>query len=145
MKLVTIPKENLKRYIKDKEMLQKSSRPCALIVRLKYRGRNYDFAVPLRSNISPSAPKDQYFPLPTRPTTKDGHRHGVHYIKMFPVDKTKVNKFHTENNMFYSVVKAVLDKNEKQIIKECQNYLLNYERGIKPKYSTDIDMLIEML
>lgn len=144
MRLVSLDKKELKKYSKDPEMLQKSKRPCALIIKLKYKGSNYDFAVPLRSNISPAVPKDQYFPLPTRSTTKDGHHHGVHYIKMFPVDRTKVNKFYTDG-MFYSIVKATLDKNEKQIIRECQKYLDNYADGIRPRYSTDIELLIDIL
>ena len=144
MKLVSLSAKYLKKYAVDREMLQKSKRPCALIIQLKYKGRRYDFAIPLRSNISPSTPKEQYFPLPTRHTTKDGYRHGLHYIKMFPVDKTKVNKFYTDN-LYYSVIKAIIDKNEKQIIRECQAYLKAYENGKKPNYSTDIDLLLSIL
>ena len=76
VRLVSIKSGVLNEYRKDPEMLQKAKRPCVLIVKLKYRGETYDFAVPLRSNISPSAPKEQYFALPTRPTTKSHHRHG---------------------------------------------------------------------
>ena len=120
MRLVSIDSKILKKYTKDPEMLQKSNRPCALVLRLKYRNEQFDFAIPLRSNISPSTPKNQYFPLPTRHTTKDGYRHGIHYIKMFPIDRTKTYKFNTDS-MYYSMLKAILDKNEKKIIKRCQN------------------------
>lgn len=144
MRLVSLDSRELKKYTVDPEMLQKSKRPCALIIQLKYKGRRYDFAVPLRSNISPSTPKEQYFPLPPRSTTKPGYRHGVHYIKMFPVDKTKVHKFHTDE-MYYSMIKAILDKNEKEIIRQCQEYLARYERGYKPKYSTDIDLHLTLI
>lgn len=63
---------------------------------------------------------------------------------MFPVDRTKVNRFNMEG-MFYQMMKAFLDKEEKNIIKACQNYLLDYELGNKPKYATNIDLLINVL
>lgn len=144
MKIVSLDAKELKKYTIDPEMLQKAKRPCALIVKLKYKGIFYDFAIPIRSNISPNTPKCQYYPLPTRYTTKNKYRHGVHFIKMFPVDKTKVNKFNTDG-MFYKMMKAFLDKEEKQIVKDCQNYLINYERDGKPQYATDIDLLITVL
>ena len=63
---------------------------------------------------------------------------------MFPVDKTKVNRFNMDG-MFYKIMKAFLDKEEKNIIKACQKYLAEYERGNKPKYATDIDLLISVV
>jgi len=144
MKLISLDSKELKKYAVDPEMLQKAKRPCALIIQLKYKGHRHDFAVPLRSNIPPSTPKDQYFPLPTRYTTKDGYRHGVHFIKMFPVDKTKAQKFYTDD-MFYKMIKAILDKNEKDIISRCQQYLNDYENGIRTQFSTDIDKLLEII
>ena len=145
MRLVTINSKYLSSYKVDPEMLQKSSRPCALIVQLRYRGHRYDFAIPLRSNIAPSTPKDQYFPLPPRSTTKKNHRHGVHYIKMFPVKRSFLLRFRTEGNIYASLIKGILDANEKQIVKECQQYLSDYEKGIRPLYSTDIDLLLGKL
>ena len=142
MRLVTIKKESLKNYTKDPEMLQKSDRPCALIIQLKYKDHRYDFAVPLRSNISPSAPKDQYFPLPPRSKTKSKYRHGVHYIKMFPVKKSMLNIFHTDNNVYACMIKAILNTNEKDIVKACQDYLSAYENGVRPAFATDIDALL---
>lgn len=143
MKLVTLKKTDLQKYTIDPEMLQKAGRPCALIVRLKYKGRRIDFAVPIRSNISPSAPKDQYFPLPPRSTTKPKHRHGIHYIKMFPVNKSIVLRYRTSKNPNARLMKKIIDQNEKQIIIECQQYLTLYENGVRPQYSTDIDLLIQ--
>lgn len=145
MRLVTLDSKMLKLYTADKEMLQKSRRPSVLLVKLAYKGHKYDFAVPLRSNISPSAPKDQYFPLPPREKTRDGYRHGVHYIKMFPVEKSFVHKFRTDGNKYYETIKSILDKNEKQIVLRCQNYLKDYENGIRPNYATDIDLLINLM
>jgi len=71
----------------DSEVLIKDKRPTVLVMRLKYRSREHDFAVPLRSNIDPAAPKSEYFALPNRKTTKERHHHGLHYVKMFPVTK----------------------------------------------------------
>lgn len=144
MKLVTISSNVIKSYSVDAEMMKKN-RPCALIVNLKYRGKKYTFAIPLRSNIYASSPKDTYFPLPPRSTTRPGNRHGVHYIKMFPVNKSDAIRFRTENNVFAALIKGILDKNEKRIIKDCQNYLHKYEQGIRPMFCTDIDLLISLM
>ena len=70
MKLVTINNSLLFKYHEDPEVLQKSTRPYVLVIRLKYRNTNYDFAIPIRSNIPASAPKNQYFALPPRPQTR---------------------------------------------------------------------------
>ena len=67
----------------DRELMLKHNRSCIVVVRLRFRGKRRDFAVPLRSNIAPNVPKDQYFALPPRPMTPPGCRHGIHYIKMF--------------------------------------------------------------
>lgn len=83
MRIVTIISSNLHRLTIDKEMLQNSDRPCVLILKLKYKGVNHCFAVPMRSNISAASPKNEYFPLPPRYTTRSERRHGLHYIKMF--------------------------------------------------------------
>lgn len=71
----------------DRELMLKHNRPCIVVVRLRFRGKRRDFAVPLRSNIAPNVPKDQYFALPPRPTTRPNCRHGIHYIKMFPITR----------------------------------------------------------
>ena len=145
MRLVTINPILVNLFSEDTEMLSNNRRPCALIIRLKYKQRNYQFAVPLRSNINGSAPKNLYFPLPTRSTTRSGNRHGLHYIKMFPVKDDYIYRFRIEGNEFATMIKSILDRNENQIIKECQQYLWEYENGNKPLYSTDIDKLISLL
>lgn len=126
-------------------MLYKAGRPCALIIRLKYKGQNYSFAVPLRSNIHRSAPKDEYFPLPPRASTRAGNHHGIHYIKMFPVLKSDLVRYRTEGNAHAALVKSIIDKNEKTIISDCQKYLDSVEKGNKAKYGTDIDFLLSLL
>lgn len=144
MKVVSLKAHELKKYLADPEMLHKAKRPCALILKLTYKGKRRDFAIPFRSNISPAAPTEQYFPLPPRSTTKNGYRHGLHYIKMFPVDKTKVDKFRMDD-MYYKMIHAILNRDEKQIVKECQEYLHKYEIGIRPAYSTNLDLLIQIV
>lgn len=143
MKLVSINNSLLLKYSGDSEVLQKSTRPYVLVIRLKYKNTDYDFAVPIRSNIPASAPKNQYFALPPRPQTKPKNRHGLHYIKMFPVSKKYLVRYRTDGNIFATLIKNIIDKNSKQIVAECQRYLDLYSEGIKPQYSTDIDYLIE--
>ncbi|MCI6432550.1 MAG: hypothetical protein SPF19_14515 [Oliverpabstia sp.] len=145
MKLVTINNSLLLKYSGDPEVLQKSTRPYVLVIRLKYRDTNYDFAVPIRSNIPASAPKDQYFALPPRPQTRPKNRHGLHYIKMFPVTKQYLVRYRTEGNSFATLIQNIIDKNSKQIVDECQRYLELYSQGTRLNYSTDIDYLIEQL
>ena len=145
MKLVTINNALLLKYSGDSEVLQKSTRPYVLVIRLKYKNINYDFAVPIRSNIPASAPKDQYFALPPRPQTRPKNRHGLHYIKMFPVTKQYLVRYRVEGNRFATLIQNIIDKNSKQIVDKCQQYLDSYSQGLKPAYSTDIDYLIEQL
>ena len=130
MKLVTINNALLLKYTGDSEVLQKSTRPYVLVVRLKYKDACYDFAVPIRSNIPASAPKN---------------RHGLHYIKMFPVTKQYLVRYRTEGNSFATLIHDIIEKNSKQIVDECQHYLDLYSQGVKPLYSTDLDYLIEQL
>ena len=55
MKLVTINNALLLKYGGDSEILQKSTRSYVLVIRLKYKCINYNFSVPIRSNIPPQA------------------------------------------------------------------------------------------
>lgn len=145
MKIVTIDKKLYKKYKEDKELLRNADRPCVIILKLKYKERKYDFAVPIRSNIPAASPKEHYFALPPRPSTRPKNRHGIHYIKMFPIDKKYMMKYHTKGNIQATMMKAIIDKNAKTIISECQEYLDNYADGKRPQYATDIDYLIKQL
>lgn len=145
MKLVTIRADLLSLYEKDKEVLQKSGRPYVVVLRLKYKERNYDFAVPIRSNIPAAAPKEQYFALPPRPTTRPRNRHGLHYIKMFPITKKYQVRYRTDGNEFATLIQQIIDKNAKRIVLECQQYLDDYAAGKHPQFSTDIDFLLSVL
>ncbi len=145
MKIVSIKKEILQKYYIDPEVLKKSGRPYVLVIRLKYKGHNRNFAIPIRSNIPASTPKVQYFPLPPRPTTRPKNRHGLHYIKMFPINKNHLERYRTEGNSFATMINSIIEKNKKKIINDCQQYLNDYENGIHPNFSTDIDLLIGIL
>lgn len=130
----------------DKELLfNKSGRPCILIMNLKYKGANHKFAVPLRSNIAANVPKEQYFALPPNSATRSGNRHGVHYIKIFPIDNRYLQKYRIENNTYLLQVKSILEKNEKQIINACQEYLTKYEQGLGHYMTPDIDGILSWL
>lgn len=144
MRIVTVKSSLLREYTADPEMLQKATRPCVLILRLKYKEKKYPFAIPIRSNISGSAPKDTYFPLPPRSTTEDGKRHGIHYIKMFPISPDKTFRFRTKGNEDATRMKNIIDRNEKKIVQECQAYLDRYASGDRPAYSTDIEKLLDI-
>ena len=144
MQFITISKSFIELLENDvPEMLHKNtSRPHLLVLSLLYKGKRMRFAVPFRSNIPPSAPKNQYFPLPPRSTTKSKHRHGLHYIKMFPIKKEYQEKFWTGNNKNYLLYQKIITENQTQIIKDCQEYLNNYEAGNIPPYSVDIDAIL---
>lgn len=145
MKLVTISTSLLNKYHNDSEVLFKSKRPYVLIIHLKYKGKYYDFAIPIRSNIPASAPKNQYFPLPPRPSTKPRNRHGIHYIKMFPIKKEYLIQYRTEGNAFATMLQNIINAHSYTIISECQIYLDNYAAGNHPNYSTNIDYLLSKL
>lgn len=104
MKIVSISQDFFDLVDGDRELMLKHNRPCIVVVRLRFRGKRRDFAVPLRSNIAPNVPKDQYFALPPRPTTRPGCRHGIHYIKMFPITKVYQRRFRTEGSAYYETL-----------------------------------------
>ena len=57
-------------------------------------------------------PKDQYFVLPPRPTTRPGCHHGIHYIKMFPITKAHQRRFRTEGSAYYyEMLQRIIDGN----------------------------------
>lgn len=145
MKFVTISNSYFE-LCQDPELLRKGNRrPHVLLLSLKYRGSRHSFAVPLRSNIPPASPKSEYFALPPRPTTKPGHRHGLHYIKMFPVTKKYVEKFWIGENQSYILFQKILSKHISQIVQECQAYLDRYAEGHISPYAVNIDAALEKL
>lgn len=57
MKIVSISQDFFDLVDGDRELMLKRDRPCIVVVRLRFRGKRRDFAVPLRSNIAPNVPK----------------------------------------------------------------------------------------
>lgn len=149
MQLVTVDKDffvQCKKNGTDRELLyDKQGRPCVLIIYLVYKGQKHTFVVPLRSNISKSVPKSQYFPLPPNASTQPGKRHGVHYIKLFPMDGKYVHPYKISQSAYLVMVKNILDKNESKIVNACQNYLNEYEKGQGSSMTPDIDGILSWL
>ena len=50
-------------------------------------------------------------------------------------------RYRVEGNCFATLIQNIINKNSRQIVDECQQYLDLYSQGIKPAYSTDIDYL----
>ena len=146
MRIVTISGEFLAACLRaDREFMAKRGRPCVLVVRLRYRGRRQDFAVPFRSNISKSTPRSQFFPLPTRASTRPGCRHGLHYLKMFPVTGSVLREYHADATVEHIATLSVIDSNAKRIVDECQRYLDAYEGDGRSPYAVDIDAILSVL
>lgn len=133
-------------HLNDEILINKDGRPCVLIVRLKYREKLTDFVVPIRSNISPTTPHSQYLSLPPNSGTKPKHHHGVHYIKMFPIDSSKyIDKFHYTSEDHFSKAASVIAAHEKEIVQACQNYLIIYESGGGSPYTPNIAGITDLL
>lgn len=148
MKLVKISNKFFndckKNNIHKELMFNEDGRPSILIVRLKYKGNFHKFVVPLRSNISPTTPKNQYMSLPPNSKTKPHHSHGIHYIKIFPITDKYVQSY-LISDPFDLMVKNIIDNNESEIIQACQDYLFECENGNKHFMTPDIDGIIKML
>lgn len=149
MQLVTIGKDffiKCKEYGTEKELLyNKQGRPCVLLVNLIYKEQKRIFVVPLRSNIAKSVPQNQYFPLPPNASTLPTRRHGIHYIKLFPMDKKYIHPYKISQSAYLIMLKNILDKNESKIVNACQNYLKEYEEGRGSLMTPDIDGILSWL
>ena len=114
MKLITISQRNFDICGDEPEILFRH----LLVLSLKYKGLVSHFAVPLRSNISAATPKDLYFSLPPRPSTRPGNHHGLHYIKMFPITREYQEKFWVGKDAAYILYQNIINKHEKEIVAE---------------------------
>lgn len=126
-------------------MFNEKGRPCVLIVRLKYKSKKRDFIVPLRSNIPASAPEWQYFSLPPNNNTRTGNKHGIHYIKLFPISKKYIDKYNINNNEFLQMISEKITNNQKEIVEACQQYLIDCQDGKKHPMTPNIDGILEWL
>ena len=136
----------IENHTEQELMLSDNGRPCVLL-RLKYNGKIQKFAVPFRSNISNTAPKMQYFPLPPNKNTKQGNYHGIHYIKIFPVSDKYVNKYRIDNDKYWTMIKNIISKpdNEKIIVNSCQSYLNDYASGNIHSMTPNINRILSWL
>lgn len=131
--------------VNEELMLNEAGRPCVLIIQLLYKSKTRDFVVPLRSNISPKAPGWQYFNLPPNKKTKPKHHHGIHYIKIFPIHKDFIDTYLISCDKYYSTLLDFINKNEKRIVSECQEYLNQCEQGNKHAMTPDIDGILNVI
>ena len=134
-----------KKHSVHKELLfNEDGRPSVLLIILKYKEQYRKFVVPMRSNISPTTPKNQYLPLPPNSKTKLHHSHGIHYIKIFPIIDKYVQTY-LISEPFDLMIKNKIDDNEPIIVQACQDYLKQCENGNKHFMTPDIDGIIHML
>lgn len=47
------------------------------------------------------------------------------------------------DDMYGKLVLALIEKNIKQIIRDFRSYIVNYEKGIRPKFCVDMENAIE--
>jgi len=122
------------------------NRPYVIVIKLNFKGKPYDFAIPFRSNIAGHREKIEYFALPPRKETKPFNIHGLHFIKMFPVDKSYLVKYNypTENKSAI-LTKTYIQKNFKRLINEAQKYIELYEKGYRPSFCIDLHKLCDAL
>lgn len=52
--------------------------------------------------------------------------HGLHFIKMFPIKKEHMRKFHTDQDTYYAIVHKVINDNLPMIVRMAQEYLSKY-------------------
>lgn len=132
----------------DSELLlikkEMNRRPCLILVKVKYKGRKYTFALPFRSNIPRSAEKCTYFALPNRNSTKTGNHHGIHYTKAFPIDPKYLIPYKMNGDFYGEFILAYIEKHLNEIIVSFKDYLTKYENGQYHKFHVDIDQLINI-
>lgn len=148
IEIVSIKKDFFELCSFDNQLLHNKdeARPHLIVIRLKYKSKKVDFALPLRSNICKSTPHDEYFPLPPNNKTLKTNHHGIHFIKMFPIAKEYKQKLYNDNNLFFiGTVEPYIKKHFKEIVVHAQNYLNKYERGIKPNFSIDIEKIYNII
>ena len=131
----------------DRELLfNERGRPCVLILNLTYRGKRHKFIVPIRSNISGTTPEEQYFPLPTTSNTRPGRKHGIHYIKLFPIKDEYVQKYRVNTvDRYWIATQSIINSHEREIVDACQNILNEYDVGNRHPMTPDIDGILAWL
>ena len=129
----------------DELLFNKDGRPCVLIMQLKYKAKLQNFVVPLRSNITPTTPGIQYFSLPPNNKTLPHHKHGIHYIKLFPITNQYIDMYHIDQDKYLRMIMNIINKNEATIINNTKKYLIDYENGLGHGMTPKIDDIIALL
>jgi hypothetical protein len=118
------------------------NRPYVIVIKLNFKGNEQDFAIPFRSNIAGYRDKSEYFALPPRKETKPRNIHGLHFIKMFPINKDYFIRYnYPTDNASATLTKNFIEKNFTKLIDEAQNYIDKYEEGYRPQFCVDIGKL----
>lgn len=143
MRIVSISNDMFSKCTKPNELLENTNRrPYVVILKLTYKSKKYDFAVPFRSNISGTVEDALYFSLPPTSSTKPHNRAGLHLIKMFPVDKHYFEKFNYNPRTSYDLNRQVIERKEKELVTKCKSYLQRKENGEMIPFSVNIDQII---
>ena len=122
------------------------NRPYVVVLKLRFRGKFYDFAIPFRSNIAGHRDKFEYFALPPRKETKSGNIHGLHFIKMFPVKKSYLIKYRfPKDNASANLTRSFIKKNLGRLVAGTKTYLEKYQADLRPQFCVDIDKLCEAI
>jgi hypothetical protein len=62
---------------------------------------------------------------------------------MFPVNKQFLQKYHPDKE--HELLYKIIQKNKRLIIEEAQQYLDNYQNGIIPVFSTQIERIYQVV
>jgi len=120
----------------------------ALLVRIKYRGKNREFAIPLSHAIKiKHNHKMTYFGLDNY-DEKNQTIGGLYLKKCLPVNRSIYELAEIKKDPFLTVQK-IIDDNESSIIKKFKTYLDEYiskeAKGWGFRYSTNIDAILNYM
>ena len=111
----------------DEELLfNEAGRPCVLLIRMNYK-----------NNV-------QYFALPPNSSTRPQCRHGIHYFKLFPIKREYIDSY-IVNDEYHTRLLEIINRNKRQIIAACQDYLKQCESGNKHFITPNIDGILSIL
>lgn len=153
IKLIVL-KQRYFEIVRDSELLinhNSNERACLLIVKLKFKNENYDFAIPWRSNVPNNKKiKNLVFSLPNTSKTKPGYKACLDFRKMTPLPRRfKSNDLYKKYKLYISndvKTACFIQHNFSKIVKQAQNVLDYREKGqLHASYLVDIDSAIKKL
>lgn len=150
LKLIVLKDEYYKLVNDPEQLISKNGndRACMLTVKLKFKGDNYKFAIPWRSNVSSDPLLDKViYLLPNTSKTKKEKRACLDFRKMTPIT-SKCNKL-IRNYRLFRVndlqTAEFIEKNINEIVVSAKRYLHNREKGKKLPNSVNIENAIKTL